>query len=250
MLISFQGNQNLAIYKKKVVLATVFFIVGFVLGAQPTSGTTGLLNTPTASMQNDGTFFTGANYLPEALTPEFWDYATGNYYLNITFLPFMEVCYKMTLMKTDGSDHLNNQDRAFSIRFRLFREKEKWPSVVIGSNDIYSNTVGDLQISERVLFNNIYLVATKNFKPGSHSISSTLGYAHSFGDEKLISGIFGGVSWSPSFFSPLNLMLEYDTKALNAGASILLFNHLYLFGMAHDLKRFAGGFAFLIYLRN
>ena len=62
-------------------------------------GVTGLLNIPTADMQVDGTFMVGANYLPEQMLPDFWDYNSGNYFLNVTFLPCLEIGYRCTLMK-------------------------------------------------------------------------------------------------------------------------------------------------------
>lgn len=53
-------------------------------------------------MQKDGTFMMGINYLPDIITPEPFNYNTANYYFNITFLPFFEVSYKMTLFSNDG----------------------------------------------------------------------------------------------------------------------------------------------------
>ena len=52
---------------------------GFCWAAHPYTlntrwGLTGLLNIPTADMQVDGTFMVGANYLPEQMLPDFWDY--------------------------------------------------------------------------------------------------------------------------------------------------------------------------------
>lgn len=67
--------------------------------AQHSMGVTGLLNIPTADMQADGTFMVGANYLPEQMLPEHWDYNSGNYFLNMTFLPCLEIGYRCTLMK-------------------------------------------------------------------------------------------------------------------------------------------------------
>ena len=48
-------------------------------------GVTGLLNIPTADMQVDGTFMVGANYLPEQMLPDFWDYNSGNYFPECDF---------------------------------------------------------------------------------------------------------------------------------------------------------------------
>lgn len=96
-------------------------------------GVTGLLNIPMADMQVDGTFMVGANYLPEQMLPDFWDYNSGNYFLNVTFLPCLEVGYRCTLMKLKTGKW--NQDRSVSLRIRPLKEGRYWPSVVVGSND-------------------------------------------------------------------------------------------------------------------
>lgn len=67
--------------------------------AQRSLGTSGLLNIPSADMQEDGTFMAGGNYLPEEMLPREWGYNSGNYFVNLTFLPFMEVAYRCTLLK-------------------------------------------------------------------------------------------------------------------------------------------------------
>ena len=215
--------------------------------SQPLAGTTGLLNIPSANMQEDGTFMAGANYLPISLTPPEWDYNTGNYYLNITFLPFMEISYRMTLYKLAGSNHFNNQDRSLSARFRIVKEKEYFPSVVIGSNDMYSSSQG---FTVDRFFTSFYLTATKNLSYNNHKFGATAGYVYELSKSNYVSGVFGGISYSPSFLPYLQLMAEYDSRVFNGGASLLLFNHIYLFGMAHDLKQLTGGFAFLVYLNK
>lgn len=228
----------------RFIFTTLICLLLIQVFAQPMSGTTGLLNIPSAEMQQEGTFFMGANYLPDAVTPESFDYNTGNYYFNITFLPFFEFNYRLTLLKMGTGNF--NQDRSFGMRFRLMREREYWPCFVIGGNDVYSSAG-----TKSTYFNALYAVASKNFTRGSSKIGLTLGYGHQ-GFGKLtrgnLSGPFGGVSFSPGFFTPLRLIGEYDSNAVNAGASVLLWRHLFLFGMLHNLKTPAGGFAVFVYL--
>lgn len=59
--------------------------------AQYTMGTTGMMNIPTAEMQQTGTFMIGGNYLPEELNP--FKYNSGNYFVNINllFIPGIEL---------------------------------------------------------------------------------------------------------------------------------------------------------------
>lgn len=85
-----------------------FFILGLSVclwipaRGQSNMGTSGLLTVPSADMQQDGTFMMGGNYLPSAMLPDDFDLNTGNYFLNLTFLPFMEIGYRCTLSKSGG----------------------------------------------------------------------------------------------------------------------------------------------------
>ena len=63
-------------------------------------------------------------------------------------------------------------------------------------------------------------------------------------------GIFGGLSFSPSFLRQLNVIGEYDGSNFNLGGNILFFKHLFVFAMAHDLQYFSGGIAYRVYLLN
>jgi len=208
--------------------------------AQPTAGTTGLLNIPSAEMQNDGTFMAGANYLPTDMTPERWDYNTGNYYINITFLPFFEFSYRMTLLKNPTYDEFREQDRSFSARLRLLKEKKYRPAIVVGGNDLYTSSSSD----NNQYFGNIYGVSTKNIEWNNQLIGLTFGYAPEIERNKTITGIFGGISYTPSQRLPLQLYAEYDTKAFNFGASGIVLKHVKLYALLNDFQNFAGGFVF------
>jgi len=226
------------------------------LNAQATSGNTGLLNIPSAEMQADGSFVFGANYLPENMTPSTFSYNTGNYYLNLTFLPFLEVTYRCTLFKMEQTGRYTNQDRSFTLRARLLKEKKYQPAIVIGGNDILSSTPGENDIlgaegrAESRFYRAIYAVVSKNLRWSDHNIGLTLGSG--FGDYNggHLSGPFGGISISPSFLKQLSVIAEYDSHAINLGVSALLFKHLYLHAFSYDLKYFVGGFAYKIHLKK
>jgi len=232
----------------KLILVILFVAGIFTFAkAQPTSGTTGLLNIPTADMQSDGTFIFGGNYLPDPITPERFSYDTGNYYINITFLPFLEVNYRLTLLQTVRTGKYNQQDRSFALRGRLFKEQRFFPSVVIGANDLYTHTSGNKGNQN---FGVVYTVATKSFGWGKNNVSATLAYGIDAFQKNQYSGVFGGIAFSPCFFKQMTVMAEYDSKVFNAGVSLLLFNHLYLHAFAYDLKYFCGGVAYKVYLKH
>ena len=69
--------------------------------AQLTDGVTGLLHVPSAEMQKDGTLMVGGNFMNKYNIPSqrAWGYDTYNYYINVTFLEFIEAAYVCTLLK-------------------------------------------------------------------------------------------------------------------------------------------------------
>ena len=138
--------MNISIRFKKLILSACWLLMAVGLHAQHSMGVTGLLNIPTADMQADGTFMAGVNYLPEQMLPEHWDYNSGNYFLNMTFLPCLEIGYRCTLLKLKTGKW--NQDRSVSLRIRPLKEGKYWPSVVVGSNDAL--TTGQLNTFSEV----------------------------------------------------------------------------------------------------
>ena len=196
-------------------------------------------------MQPDGTFMAGANYLPREILPPKWGYNSGNYFVNMTFLPFMEVAYRCTFLrgKFTGGNKLQ-QDRSVSLRLRPLKEGRWWPSVAIGSNDAF--TTGALNMFTEVkgnrFFSSVYGVATKHFGLGGHDIGVTLGGNIPFRKDSYKQGVFGGVSYSPGFCRLLTLTVEYDTTdAINVGCSARLFNHLSLHAFCYDFRAVSGG---------
>jgi hypothetical protein len=228
---------------RQLFILLIILIPSFSI-AQPIDGATGLMKIPTADMQKDGTFILGANYLPDAITKfKDFNYDTGNYFFNVTFLPFLEFTYRSTLMSWDGN---HNQDRSFGLRLNFLKEKRFIPSVVLGGNDLYSTSAG----IGSSYFNSIYLVATKHLEVSDNQFGFTLGIGNGGVRNQNLNGVFGGVSWVPAILPTMKLMAEYDADVVSTGVDVLIGNHLYIFGMAYDLKYFAGGLAYRFYFRN
>jgi len=226
--------------------------VSLVSNAQTLTGTTGLLNIPSADKQADGTFMVGGNYLPKINQPVL-GYNTGNYYLNLTFLPFLEIAFKSTLLKIKSTGRYTNQDRSISIRIQLMKEKEYIPAVTIGGHDLEISSSKSLkyytyQSTSNHYFGATYIVLTKHFDVNKTIIGATSGYGLNIAGNSQFKGFFGGLTLAHQSFKPLTLMGEYDTKGINLGGSLLLFKHLYLFSMAQQLKCFTGGVAYRIHL--
>lgn len=221
------------------------------LSAQYSMGVTGLLNIPTADMQADGTFMVGGNFLPEALTPDTWDYDTGNYFVNITFLPFVEVAYRCTLFHGEfKAGNKWQQDRSVSLRLRPLKEGKWWPSIVVGSNDVF--TTNQLNMFKDPggtrYFSSVFGVATKHWCPSGHDLGFTFGGHIPFRKASHNKGVFGGIAYSPAFCRELSLMAEYDSDSMNLGAAARLFRHVSIHLFCYDFRAVSAGLRYEVKL--
>lgn len=167
----------------RIVILTLFLaLIVCSAKGQFTYGTTGLLNMPTADMQKDKTFLFGGGFLEKHASPGRWFYDTYNYYINITFFPWMEFAYTCTLHKAVPEESLwvpstygnfVNQDRNFHIKFRLWKEGWwKWwtPQIVVGGNDAINNSWAEgskwkpIESEANGFYNRYYIAASKHFK--------------------------------------------------------------------------------------
>lgn len=70
------------------------------------------------------------------MTP--FNFNTGNYFVNITFLSFLELSYRCTLQKAkryDGKEGYFHQDRSMTARVRPLKEGKFHPSLLLGVDD-------------------------------------------------------------------------------------------------------------------
>lgn len=249
-------------YKWLLTLLIMFLVQR--ASAQLTYGTTGLLHAPSAEMQRDKTVLLGGNFLNKENTPGTWYYHTYNYYLNVTFFPWLEVGYTCTLFKAEalglapyGYTGFTNQDRYFSLRLRLLKEGQLWkhmPAIVIGTSDPYteSGATENGQISSvdgNGYFCRFFIAATKHLPIGSEEIGVHLSYLYNRRIDYHLNGPAAGISWNPSAHPQLRLIAEYDAKDFNVGATYLLFNHLHAQVEMQRMKYFSGGICYKIYLK-
>ena len=245
---------------KKILFICLFLFSSLLLSAQLTLGTTGLLNSPSADMQPDKTVMIGGNFLNDRVTPDGFPYNTYNYFLNITFLPFLEVAYTCTLFKATDKfvpskkGRFVNQDRSFSVRLRLLRERKYLPAIVVGSNDLYTQSGGGKILSEgcgNQYFSRFYIACSKyiNICP-TEQIGVHMAYLYNRRTSNHLNGFSGGVSYKPSFVPELNLIAQYDSKTFCIGANYLLLKHLFAQVLLQDGKYFTAGLAYKIYLKG
>ena len=258
---------------RRLVFVICFMLIGLSAMAQFTYGTTGLLHMPTADMQRDKTFMFGGGYLNEHATPARWDYDTWNYYINITFFPWLEVGYTCNLFKAEhlglkpyGYSGFTNQDRNFSARLRLWKEgwwKEWTPQIVVGVNDFTTGSGEDyldmaVEGNGNGYFNRYYIAATKHLswygQWGFHAAyvynrrirdklnGPAIGYDYQFALE-------GEELWQKAV-NGLNLMAEYDSKFVNIGARYTLWkDHINIVTELRECKHPSVGVYFKVHLK-
>lgn len=231
--------------------------------AQLYTGLSGLIHTPSADMNEEGTariggYFMNSHFTPDGIfTYQGKKYNTADFYLSIVPFSWVEVAYTFTLMKSlaVGYDRpkYNQKDRNFSLKLRPLKEGEYWPAIVIGGNDIIgSPTRWDRQKNggtESAYFCNYYVVTTKHFTPGGQRIGVNLAYRHYPNAwSKKWGGLVGGVTWQPSCFPALRTIAEYTGDGINVGAECILWKHLFLQVVLQDGKYFSGGACYQVNL--
>ena len=224
---------------KRIIVPLFFLFIFIKVYSQYSYGTTGLLHMPTAEMQQDKTFMFGGSYLNKHATPSRWNYNTGNYYINITFFPWLEVAYTCTIFDEwtrGGKVYMVNQDRNFSGRIRLWKERmwKDWtPQIVVGVNDPTTGagrgtdyTDMDIEGDGNGYFNRYYIAATKHLTwHGEWGVHAAYVY-NKRGKDKLNGPAIGvdyrfalpETSTLNKMVNKVKLMAEYDSKYVNVGA--------------------------------
>lgn len=178
----------------------------------------------------------GGNYLPNGMTP--FNFNTGNYFVNITFLSFLELSYRCTLLKTtryDGKKGYFQQDRSLSARIRPIEEGKYHPAIVIGTNDPFKDTGTNY-------FATIYGVLTKGFSIAKGDrLTLTAGYYLPLNKHSIQDGPFGGISYSPAFCREMTVMAEYDSEGFNVGAAARLWKHFSIHVFTREFNSISGG---------
>ena len=255
---------------RKLFIVICFMLFSLSVMAQFTYGTTGLLHMPTAEMQKDKTFMAGGSYLNKHATPDRWSYDTWNYYINITFFPWLEVAYTCTIFdEMRGTIHMMNQDRNFSGRLRLWKEgwwKEWMPQIVVGGNDVLhgSGHGGDIDAVEgsanfsNVFYQRYYVAATKHISwYGEWGVHAAYVYSKRIGHK--FNGVAVGVDYQFALkgeepwqkaVNGLNLMAEYDSKFVNIGAKYALWkDHINIITELRECKYPSVGVYFKVHLK-
>ena len=227
-----------------LMLLALAFWLSKPLEAQMRAGSSGLLNIPVGEIHPDKTFSAGLNYLPVGQVSKSFGGNTANYFFNLSFLPFTELTYRLTLFAVHRKGNFTQQDRSFNVKFRLLKEQKILPSLLAGMEDIYSSGSGE----GNQYFASSYVVSTKTLSTRAHIFRLTAGYGYNYKSRASLDGVFGGLSYSPKRFSNVTLLAEYDTRHFNFAGTVLLWKHLFIYGGYYGTDEPAAGLAYRIHL--
>ncbi len=225
----------------RTLIFTLLMLLPIRVGAQFVDASSGLLQMPSAEMQDEGTFMITNNYLNRhSLPTSGWSYSTFNYGFSLTFWSRLEVGYVCTIFdgaKVPGATGrariMFNQDRHFLGRFQVLKEGEfglKWlPSVVLGVSDptTASSTNGyvdaDVEGDGNGYFNRNYIAATKHFSTPWGEVGAHLAYQYNRRRDYPLNGPAAGLTFTPAFLCDrsildgVRLIAEYDARTFNVG---------------------------------
>lgn len=211
------------------------------VSAQEYTGTTGLLQVPSAEMDSAGAFRVGGwflhrRFLPETLHGTREPYNSFGYTAGLTVFRWLEISYSGVLLKMhpnrDPSRPLRycNEDRHVSLKVRPLKEGRWWPSVAVGIDD-----VGDFSLFREAdaqeynnYFESYYIAASKHVETDWGLLGLHLTYRHyPYAANRNREGLAGGITLRPRFFRPLRFILEWDGAYSSVGADVLLWRHLF-----------------------
>jgi hypothetical protein len=168
------------------LLLLLFILVEPVMAAPTTMGQTGILNMPTARVDDDGALRFGLSQYAPYTT--FWS--------SLGLFSRLELGARYTSVdNTVGFSSSENygtyKDKAFDVKLLLVKEGEYLPAISIGSQDFLGTRVFDAE----------YVVLSKSMG----ALDLSLGYGRN-----RIDGYFGGIEYRPTWAKGVGLLYEYD----------------------------------------
>jgi hypothetical protein len=141
-------------------------------------------------------------------------------YASLTFLPFVEFDFRFTKQLGLSASQRHTADRSPSIRFKLLSERHQTPAIVIGIHDLFT-TVEEGQARH---FGATYVVLTKHFFSRTFMLVPSIGYGSDLlqGHQPELLGLFGGVKIRTIHARRLALLIDYDSRYVNAGVDIYI----------------------------
>ena len=230
---------------KLIMTTAVLLATAVAAHAQFADCSTGLLQMPTAEMQEDGTFMITNNFLNKhSLATGEWNYNTFQYGVTVSFWGRVEMGYICTIIngkwdptpedqKSYRQKIIRNQDRHFTGRVCLLREGDfgwDWlPALVVGISDPVTGGAtdyfkrGKVSGSGNGYFNRNFIVLSKHFSTPWGDVGAHAGYQLNWRSDYFINAPCAGVNWHlvwlqrKGILDDLNVMAEFDSRTVNLG---------------------------------
>lgn len=238
------------LFKKPIYLVLLIQLVNISAIGQSLSGSSGLLQIPTANFLEDKTVILGSSFLSkQLLSYSNYEYDAIAGYATLTFLPFFELSIRYTRQINRGPDGYESTfaDRMPSFKLGLLKEKKNQPALAIGSNDFSPSFY-----SQDQNFASYYAVMTKNLLANNENLGLdlTIGYAFKIGNASHYDmiGFFGGARIYHHKYQWLSVMVDYDSRYWNLGFRLFLFKHLHIMPVLRNGKTLEGNLSYHIYL--
>ena len=217
---------------KRLVAISLFMFIVLCIRSQQYMGTSGLFHVPSADMDSSGVVKFGIYFIPKDIMPDHMTtlnekdgekFNSASYYLAISPFEWVELAVKGVLWRTHKNRNPElpvryyGKDRHLSLRLRPLKEGKYWPSVVIGGDDIWGSD--DEGITHSGYFCNYYIATTKHFVFKGNMIGTHLTYRRWKQDYfQKFNGLTSGLTFQPTFYHPLRLVVEWTGNEVNAGA--------------------------------
>jgi hypothetical protein len=188
---------------KRSLLALLFMLPTIVTAEQEVStsfqGYSGLINTPTAELFDNGKF-----YFQYGNQTEFEGAYknTPNFHFGIGLWDLVEVSGRNA---AHGDSFNGSSDLSANIKLGIPYIPKNWFSLAIGIQDLGGATNASLHDAK-------YIVASKNF---FDNISLSAGLGQSESSQGRLDGVFGSISWQAVDWAKISL--EYDAADTNLG---------------------------------
>lgn len=172
-------------------------------------GYSGLLYTPSAYTADWGDVYIGFTHYDKnaAFTFEAGENMERSFIANIGFLPFAEFTLRLTKPYDAKDENYGIGDRSISGRVQLLKEKQNIPAVLIGVNDLGT---------ESSYFNTNYIVLSKTKEFKGFTFNGNMGYGFKINEANrhYLQGLFGGLQAS---WKSITALAEYDAAQWNVG---------------------------------
>jgi hypothetical protein len=242
---------------KKILLISVLFLQLTTMAfAQQYLGFQGMIHVPTADMDTVGVARVGAHFIPKQMMPDKMlldgeKFNSLTNYLSITPFRWIELGYGYTLWKFHRAKNPANEtgffakDRYFSVKLQIINEDKWWPSVAVGGNDVWGSS--DKGESASNFYRNYFAALSKHIDLGGNLLGGHIVYRKWSRDfNHKWDGVIGGITFQPSFYTPLRVMGEWDGNGLNLGVDCRLFKYFLVQCSLMELKSFSGGLCLYI----